>query len=69
MLTHCFHLYAFSNRVSEEVACLKTGGNVLFSEVEDFGEEVGGGSGISKEVDTGSRLEMIFLLHCSWTWL
>jgi hypothetical protein len=69
MFIHCFQLYAFPNWVSEKVACLKTEGDVLFPKVEDFDEEVGGASGMSEEVDTESRLEMIVLLYCSWTWL
>jgi hypothetical protein len=37
---------------------VENGRVVLFSKVEDFGEKVGGGSGMSEGVDMGSLLEM-----------
>jgi hypothetical protein len=55
----------FQTEAREKIACLKARWDVLFSKVEDFDDEVGGGSGMGKEVDTGRRLGTIVLLHCS----
>ena len=55
----------FQTEAREKIACLKARWDVLFSKVENFDEEVGGGSGMGREVDTGGCLGMIVLLHCS----